>query len=291
MLKDGRESSNIEDRRGMGGRGIAVGGGGLGLIVVLIYVLLCGGDPQALLDRLGGQQTQVEQPQQQQQPGQTNQPNQADLQRKEISVVLATTEDAWRAILPQQARVQYQDPKLVLFTNQVQSACGVAGSSTGPFYCPADEKLYLDFAFFAELAREFKASGDFAQAYVIAHEVGHHVQNLTGTMNKVSALQQRLPEAQANQLSVRLELQADCYSGVWANYVQKQGKLEVGDVEEAIRAAGAVGDDAIQKRSQGVIVPESFTHGSAQERMSWFTKGFQSGDMRQCSTFSNIRGF
>lgn len=288
MLKDGRESSNIEDRRGMGG-GLAIGGGGLGLIVVLIYVFLCGGDPQALIDQIGGsgQQTQVES----QQSGQPNQPNQSDSQRREISVVLATTEDAWRVILPQQARLQYRDPKLVLFTNAVDSACGRAGSSTGPFYCPADEKLYLDFSFFNELAREFKAPGDFAQAYVIAHEVGHHVQNLTGIMSKVTAYQQRLPESQGNQLSVRLELQADCYAGVWANYVQKQGKLEVGDVEEAIRAAGAVGDDSIQRRSQGFIVPDSFTHGSSQERMSWFTRGFQSGDMRQCNTFGDVRGF
>jgi predicted metalloprotease len=288
MLKDGRESGNIEDVRGMGGKGLAIGGGGLGLIITLVYVLFCGGDPQMLLDQItgSGQPAQVEQ-QRQTQP-QSNQ--QADAQKKEVSVVLATTEDAWRVILPQQANRKYQDPTLVLFSNAVNSACGRAGSSTGPFYCPADQKLYLDFGFFTELAREFKAPGDFAQAYVIAHEVGHHVQNLVGTMSKVTALQQRLPEAQANQLSVGLELQADCYAGVWGNYVQKQGKLEVGDVEEAIRAAGAVGDDAIQKRSQGYVVPESFTHGSAQDRMSWFNKGFQSGDMRQCNTFSNVRG-
>lgn len=285
MLKDGRESGNVEDRRGMGG-GLAIGGGGFGLIVVLIYVFLCGGDPQALLDQVGGggQPTQI------QQPG-PNQPRADDAQAREMRVILATTEDAWRVLLPQQWRIQYRDPKLVLFTNSVNSACGRAGSSTGPFYCPADEKLYLDFSFFNELAREFKAPGDFAQAYVIAHEVGHHVQNLTGVMSKVTAYQQRLPEAQGNQLSVRLELQADCYAGVWANYVQKQGKLEVGDAEEAIRAAGAVGDDAIQKRSQGYVVPDSFTHGSSQERMSWFTRGFQSGNMRQCNTFGDVRGF
>lgn len=288
MLKDGRESDNVVDIRGMGGKGLAIGGGGLGLVVVLIYVLLCGGDPQMLLDQIGGggaQQSQVEQ--QQEQRG--TQPT--DAQGKEARVILATTEDAWRQILPQQANRKYQDPKLVLFTNSVNSACGQAGSSTGPFYCPADQRLYLDFAFFNELAREFKAPGDFAQAYVIAHEVGHHVQNLVGTMDKVNSYQQRLPEAQGNQLSVRLELQADCYAGVWGNYVQKQGKLEVGDVEEALRAASAVGDDTIQKRSQGYVVPESFTHGSSQERMSWFNKGFQTGDMRQCNTFSNIRGF
>lgn len=288
MLKDGRESDNVVDVRGMGGKGLAIGGGGLGLVVVLIYVLLCGGDPQMLLDQIGGgaQQPQVEQ-QQQQQGG--KQPT--DTQGREARVILATTEDAWGQILPQQANQRYQQPKLVLFTDAVNSACGRAGSSTGPFYCPADQRLYLDFAFFNELTREFKAPGDFAQAYVVAHEVGHHVQNLVGTMEKVNALQQQVSEAQSNQLSVRLELQADCYAGVWANYVQKQGKLEVGDVEEALRAASAVGDDTIQKRSQGYVVPESFTHGSAQERMSWFNKGFQTGDMRQCNTFGNIRGF
>lgn len=288
MLKDGRESDNVVDIRGMGGKGLAIGGGGLGLVVMLVYVLFCGGDPQALLDQIGGgaQQTQVEQ-QQRQQGG--NKPT--DTQGRDAKVILATTEDAWRTILPQQANRKYQDPKLVLFTDVVNSACGRAGSSTGPFYCPADQQLYLDFAFFNELAREFKAPGDFAQAYVIAHEVGHHVQNLVGTMNRVNNLQQRLPEAQSNQLSVRLELQADCYAGVWGNYVQKQGKLEVGDVEEALRAASAVGDDTIQKRSQGYAVPESFTHGSSQERMNWFNKGFQTGDMRQCNTFSGIRGF
>ena len=287
MLKEGRESDNVEDARGFGGgRTIAFGGGGLGLIAMLIYVFLCGGDPQSLLNQLGGQQQQVQQPQQ---PGQQPQP--PDANEKFMRVVLATTEDAWHAILPQQARIQYTNPKLVLFTNQIQSACGAASASTGPFYCPGDQKLYLDMAFFEELKREFKAPGDFAQAYVVAHEVGHHVQNLVGMMNKVTALQQRLPESQANILSVRLELQADCYAGVWGNWVQKQGRLEVGDVDEAIRAAQSVGDDAIQKRMQGYVAPETFTHGTAQERSSWFAKGFQSGDMRQCNTFSGIRGF
>ena len=286
MLKEGRESDNVEDARGFGGRTIAFGGGGLGLIAMLIYVFLCGGDPQSLLNQLGGQQQQVQQPQQ---PG--HQPQPPDANEKFMRVVLATTEDAWHVILPQQARIQYTNPKLVLFTSQIQSACGAASASTGPFYCPGDQKLYLDMAFFDELKREFKAPGDFAQAYVVAHEVGHHVQNLYGTMNKVTALQQRLPESQANILSVRLELQADCYAGVWGNWVQKQGRLEVGDVDEAIRAAQSVGDDAIQKRMQGYVAPESFTHGTAQERSSWFAKGFQSGDMRQCNTFSGIRGF
>lgn len=288
MLKEGRESGNIEDVRGFGGgRTIALGGGGCFTVIIAIVVLLMGGDPSRLLNQLGGQQQpQVEQPQQ---PGRTNQPEEP--QKKFVSVVLATTEDAWRSILPQQARIQYRDPKLVLFSGQVQSACGTAGSSTGPFYCPGDQKLYLDMTFFGELKNEFKAPGDFAQAYVIAHEVGHHVQNLVGTMEKVTRLQQNLRESQANQLSVMLELQADCYAGVWGNYVQKQGKLEVGDVEEALRAASAVGDDMIQRRSQGYVVPESFTHGSARDRAAWFAKGFQSGDMRQCNTFASVRGF
>jgi predicted metalloprotease len=277
MLR-GRESSNIEDRRGMGGKGLAIGGGGLGTLVIIIIALLCGGDPRSLLENLGGGQ-QVQQ--QEQQPQQRQQPNnQQDDQRRFVASVLGSTEDAWREILPQQARVQYRDPVLVLFENQVQSACGVAGSSTGPFYCPGDNKLYLDFSFFRDLKTEFKADGDFAQAYVIGHEVGHHVQNLLGTMDKVNRA------GNSNALSVRLELQADCYAGVWANYAQKKGQLETGDVEEAMRAASAVGDDAIQKRAQGYVVPESFTHGSSKERMQWFTRGFQSGNMRQCDTFA-----
>jgi hypothetical protein len=204
--------------------------------------------------------------------------------KKDVSVILATTEDAWRETF-RRSGVRYQEPKLVLYRGQTPTACGTGSAAAGPFYCPGDQKLYLDFQFFDELRSEFKAPGDFAQAYVIAHEVGHHVQNLLGTMSKVQAYQQRLPEAQANQLSVRLELQADCYAGVWANYVQKQGKLEVNDVEEAIQAAAAVGDDMIQKRMQGYVIPESFTHGSAKERVSWFSKGLQTGDARQCNTF------
>jgi hypothetical protein len=276
MLR-GRESSNIEDRRGGMGKGLALGGGGLGTLVVIVIALLCGGDPRALLDNLGGggqQQVQQQEQQRQQQPN-----NQNDDQRRFVASVLGSTEDAWREILPQQARMKYQDPVLVLFENRVQSACGAAGASTGPFYCPGDNKLYLDFSFFRELKTQFKAPGDFAQAYVIGHEVGHHVQNLLGTMDKVHRA------GNTNALSVRLELQADCYAGVWANYAQKKGQLETGDIEEALRAASAVGDDSIQKRTQGVVVPDSFTHGSSKERMQWFTRGFQTGDMRQCDTF------
>lgn len=277
MLR-GRESSNVEDRRGIGGRGIAVGGGGIGVLIIALVIYLCGGDPRQFLENVP--QSQVQQTQQQPNNQQAN-----DDQAKFARSVLGSTEDVWRKILPEQTRIKYRDPKLVLFTNQVQSACGVAGSSTGPFYCPGDEKLYLDFAFFKELKTEFKAPGDFAEAYVIAHEVGHHVQNVLGTMDKVSALQQRVGEAQSNQLSVRLELQADCYAGVWANYAQKQGLVEAGDAEEAIRAAASVGDDSIQKRAQGYVVPESFTHGTSKDRMTWFAKGFKAGDVRQCETF------
>lgn len=278
MLKEGRESTNIEDRRGMSGRGMAIGGGGCLTLIIALVVLLLGGDPSRFLNQTQPNSVQVDQ----NQPIQTN--PQEEAQKKFMGIVLATTEDAWRETF-RRSGVKYQEPKLVLFRGQTPTACGQGSAGMGPFYCPADQKLYLDFAFFDELRREFKAPGDFAQAYVIAHEVGHHVQNLLGTMEKVQRLQQQVSEAQSNQLSVRLELQADCYAGVWANYVQKQNKLEVGDVEEAMRAAAAVGDDMIQKRMQGYVVPESFTHGSAKERMTWFTKGFQTGDTRQCNTF------
>lgn len=273
--RDYGQSSNVEDRRGMGGRGIAIGGGGIGIIVIAIAALLCGYDPRELLENLPTD-TQV-----QQRPGTASnsatQP--ADENRQFVGAVMKTTEDIWGEVLPQQARVRYQNPKLVLFSGQVSSACGYASAATGPFYCPGDQNLYLDFDFFDELKREFKSPGDFAQAYVIAHEVGHHVQNLLGTMDKVQRA------GQSNQLSVALELQADCYAGVWANRAQAKGLVEAGDAEEAIRAAAAVGDDMIQKRTQGYVVPESFTHGSAQQRMQWFAKGMQSGDMRQCEAF------
>ena len=277
MLR-GRESSNVEDQRGMSGTGLALGGGGLGTLVLIFILWLCGADPSALLNQLGG--GDAPQQQQQQQPNQPNKPGQQpDDQKKFVASVLGSTEDVWGKVLPQQARIRYTNPKLVLFTGSTQSACGTAGSSTGPFYCPSDQKLYLDYGFFNELAREFKAPGDFAQAYVIAHEVGHHVQNLLGTMDKVQQA------GNTNDLSVRLELQADCYAGVWAFYANQQGLVEAGDAEEAIRAASAVGDDSIQKKAQGYVVPESFTHGSSQQRMQWFSKGFQAGDMRQCNTF------
>lgn len=272
-----RESTNVEDRRGMGGRGIALGGGGIGVLIISAAIYLCGGgDIRQLLDSLTGGGTQVEQPQQQPQTQPGKQPATQDEMGSFARKALGSMEDTWRQVLPQQARRQYRDPKLVLFSGQVSSACGYASAATGPFYCPGDQKLYLDFDFFTELEREFKAPGDFARAYVIAHEVGHHVQNLLGTMARAG---------NSNEGSVRLELQADCYAGVWANSAQKRGQLEVGDLEEGLRAAAAVGDDAIQKRTQGYVVPESFTHGSAKQRAEWFTRGYQTGDMRQCETF------
>jgi predicted metalloprotease len=272
---DLRESSNVEDRRGLGGGGLAIGGGGIGVLILALVVYLCGGDPRALLNNLQGGDQQV----QQQQPGPQNQRGGEDQNEHFARAILGSTEDAWGKILPQQARVRYSPPTLVLYSGQINSACGFTSSAVGPFYCPGDQKLYLDFAFFDELRQEFRAPGDFAQAYVIAHEVGHHVQNLVGTMHKMER------SGGGNRLSVALELQADCYAGIWANYAQKQGVVETGDAEEALRAASAVGDDTIQKRTQGYVVPDSFTHGSSQQRMQWFSRGMQSGDMRQCDTF------
>lgn len=271
--RDQRQSTNIEDRRGMGGRGIALGGGGIGVLILAAIVCLLGGDPRQLLE--GGIPTEVQAP--------TTTSNTAtkppDDNRQFVGAVMASTEDAWREIFPQQARRNYQEPKLVLYSGQTPSACGYGSAAMGPFYCPGDYQLYLDFDFFRELKNEFKAPGDFAQAYVIAHEVGHHVQNLLGTMEKVQR------QGQNNQLSVALELQADCYAGIWANHAQKKGLVEVGDVDEAIRAAGAVGDDMIQRRTQGVVRPDTFTHGSADQRQRAFAVGMKFGNMQQCEVF------
>jgi uncharacterized protein len=267
--QDLRQSGNITDLRG-GGRGLAVGGGGIGVLILAAAIWLCGGDPSQLLGGLEGQVPQTSQPAANAGP--------PDQNRQFVGAIMGSLEDTWKQVLPQQSRARYQDPKLVLFTGQVRSACGVAGASTGPFYCPGDSNLYLDFSFFAELQREFRAPGDFAQAYVIAHEFGHHIQNLTGVMDRVQRA------GQNNRLSVAVELQADCYAGIWAYHAQKQGRVDAGDAEEAIRAAAAVGDDMIQKRTQGYIVPESFTHGTSQQRTQYFQRGFQSGDMRQCET-------
>jgi len=273
--QDLRPSSNVEDRRGMGG-GLALGGGGIGVVILAAVLYLCtGGDVSQLLDQLQGGGGTV----QQEQPTASNSTSPAgDTNEKFARAIMGSTEDIWAQVLPQQANIRYRAPKLVLFSNQTQSACGYSVAATGPFYCPGDEKLYLDFSFFRELEREFKAKGDFAQAYVISHEVGHHIQNMLGTMDKVQRA------GNNNRLSVALELQADCYAGVWGYYAQKQGILEAGDAEEALTAASAVGDDMIQKRTQGYVVPESFTHGSAQQRMQYFAKGMQTGDMRQCQS-------
>ena len=272
-----RQSTNIEDRRGLSGGKIAVGGG-LGSIVILILALIFGIDPQQLLEQVpNNPPSQV----------QTSRPQNAQEEelRQFVGVVLAKSEDVWNDVFRQNGR-EYREPTLVLFTDQVRSACGMAGAAVGPFYCPADEKMYIDLSFYEALRRRFNAPGDFAQAYVIAHEVGHHVQNLLGISDRVHAMQQRMRETEANQLSVRLELQADFFAGVFARYVQNQGVLEAGDIEEALRAASAIGDDSIQKQSQGYVVPDSFTHGTSEQRLRWFRKGYESGDMRQGDTFN-----
>ncbi len=270
---DLRQSGNIEDHRGFGGRGVAVGGGGIGVLILAIAIYLCGGDPSQLFQG-GIPQGEAPVPN----AASNSATNPADTNRQFAGAIIGSLEDTWREILPQQARIRLREPQMVLFTGQVSSACGYASAATGPFYCPGDQKLYLDFAFFDELRREFKAPGDFAQAYVIAHEYGHHIQNLTGMMDKVQSA------GQNNRLSVALELQADCYAGIWAAQAAKQGRLDAGDPEEALRAASAVGDDMIQKRTQGYVIPDSFTHGSSQQRMQWFAKGMQTGDMRQCQS-------
>lgn len=276
----GQESGNVEDRRaGGGGRGgpIMVTGG-LGTIAIVVVMLLLGVDPGAIINNL---------PQQPAPNGPPGAPVEVDPKEEElvrfVKVVLGDTEQVWGELF-QQVGKTYRQPKLVLFRGEVDSACGYASSAVGPFYCPADEKLYIDLSFYDELDRKFKAPGDFAQAYVIAHEVGHHVQNQLGISDRVHNLQQRVSKAEANELSVRLELQADYYAGVWANHSNIQ--LDPGDVEEGLRAAAAIGDDRLQMQGQGYVVPDSFTHGSSEQRVRWFRKGMQSGDMTQGDTFS-----
>jgi len=273
-----RQSTNIEDRRGLSVGRVAVGGG-LGTIVIMVLALLFGVNPQRLLEQI---------PSEQQQPGiQSSRPQNAEEEelKQFVAVVLAKSEDVWTEVFRQNGR-QYREPTLVLFTDQVRSACGIAGSAVGPFYCPADEKVYIDLSFYEELRRQFNAPGDFAQAYVVAHEVGHHVQKLLGISDRIDAMQARMSETEANELSVRLELQADFFAGVFARYVQNQGVLEAGDIEEALRAASAVGDDQIQRRTTGYVVPDSFTHGTSEQRLRWFKKGYETGDIRQGDTFN-----
>ena len=274
--RDRRQSDNIEDRRGFGGRGIAVGGG-LGGLVILVLALIFGADPSQLLEQVPNN------PGSSAPASRSSNPQEEEL-RQFVAVVLAETEDVWSTVF-RQANREYRKPTLVLFRDSVSSACGRAGAAVGPFYCPADQKLYIDLSFFHELKTRFGAPGDFAVAYVVAHEVGHHVQNLLGTMDRVSKTQARTSQEDANALSVRLELQADFYAGVWANKAASRGIVEPGDVEEALGAATAVGDDRLQREAQGYVVPDSFTHGTSQERVEWFRRGFESGDINQGDTF------
>lgn len=278
-----RQSDNVEDRRGMSvSRGAKVGGiGGLGLVAVVVVSMFLGVDPSALL-QIVSQTTQSSSVSTEQ----STIPSANDDQRNFVAVVLAETEDVWNETF-QQAGRSYQEPKLVLFSGAVESACGMAGSATGPFYCPADQKVYLDLAFFDELHSRFGASGDFAQAYVIAHEIGHHVQTLLGIIQKVNRLQSQAGTVERNKLNVMLELQADCLAGMWAHQAQKKRNiLEAGDIEEGLNAASAVGDDRIQKRTQGYVVPDGFTHGSSAQRVKWFKRGFETGNMQACNTFN-----
>jgi len=280
-IEDQERSSNIEDRRGMSvGRGVA--GGGIGIVVIALIAMFLGVDPGIIL-----QSGITEGPAPgAQQPVESRAPSREDKQADFVAAVLGSTEDIWTDIFARGGRT-YRKPTLVLFTGAVNSACGYAQAAVGPFYCPADQKLYIDLAFYRDLQDRFKAPGDFAQAYVIAHEVGHHVQNLLGIAERVHGMQQRSGKQQANALSVRMELQADCFAGVWAAHAnQKRRILEPGDVEEGLGAAAAVGDDRIQMASRGYVSPESFTHGSAQQRVRWFRRGLDTGDLKNCDAFA-----
>lgn len=290
-----RQSDNIEDRRGMstggmgggggfrlptGGRGGGIGIGGLVVILLISWAL--GINPLTLLS---GGDTYSDSGSQQQQTGTRPQGQSSDETTAFVRTILAETEDTWGKIF-QASGEAYQKPTLVLFSGQVRSACGNATSASGPFYCPVDRKVYLDTDFFRELSQRFGASGDFAQAYVIAHEVGHHVQNLTGVLPEFNQRRQSMSESQANALSVKVELQADCYAGIWGKSTQQKGILEAGDLEEALNAAHQIGDDTLQKKTQGYVVPDSFNHGTSAQRVEWFRRGFESGRVEDCDTFS-----
>ena len=279
-LDDERESSNVEDRRGSGG-GLPIGGKsiGLGTIAIALVAMYFGVDPSVVLNIGQGVQQQTTVNDAQPIP-------KDDAAAKFVSKVLASTEDTWGKMF-EEAGKQYPAPKLVLFSGQTPTACGSGQAAMGPFYCPGDQKVYIDLSFYNEMKTRFHAPGDFAQAYVIAHEVGHHIQNLLGTSDKVQqARQNARSEAESNQYSVRLELQADCFAGVWANRADGADRiLEAGDVEEAMTAASAIGDDALQKQAQGYAVPDSFTHGTSAQRTHWFNQGLSTGDIKQCDTF------
>ena len=272
----GRErSTNVRDVRGMG-RGVV--GGGLGFLVMVVLALVLGVDPGQLLQLVGGGTPTAEAA-----------PGVDDEGRAFVEVVLADTEETWHELFRREGSV-YREPVLVLFSGSVRSACGFAGAATGPFYCPADQQVYLDLSFFSELAQRFGAPGDFASAYVIAHEVGHHVQTLVGTADRVREAQRDASRAEANALSVRMELQADCYAGIWGHHANLEpGFVESGDLEEALGAAAAIGDDRIQRRTQGQVVPESFTHGTSEQRVRWFRRGFEAGSPGACDTFGDGR--
>lgn len=286
MLWQGRQgSSNVDDRRGISGGALVAGGGVVGVIILLLNFFLGGGDVSQLPEVI--QQGNVQQQQM------TPEEKAADDKRADfVKVVLKDTEQIWGNIFQQMGKT-YQDPTMVLFTGSVESACGRAGSATGPFYCPGDQKLYIDLSFYEDLSKRFNAPGDFAMAYVVAHEVGHHVQTLLGTSQKVSQLRSQLSETEYNKYSVMVELQADFYAGLWAHYerllktADQRSVIEAGDVEEALNAANAIGDDRLQQESQGRVVPDAFTHGSSQQRMYWFKKGFETGDIQQGNTFAD----
>jgi predicted metalloprotease len=286
----GRRSSNVEDRRGMGGgfggggmrMGRVAGGGGVGIIVIALIAMFLGVDPGIILQGGGGGQIPANMPS----SGRQLDPQQEDELKDFVSVVLADTEDTWTPIFQQMGQ-DYEQPPLVLFTDAVQSACGFASAATGPFYCPGDRRVYLDLGFFDELAQRFGSPGDFAQAYVVAHEVGHHVQNLLGILPQVDEYRRQADEAGANQASVALELQADCFAGVWASHAQRARQiLEEGDIEEGLNAASQIGDDRMQRRAGGYVNPDSFTHGSSEQRVRWFRTGLQSGSLQACDTFN-----
>lgn len=294
-----RQSENVEDRRGQGGLGGfggqgprinlgfpggSRGGGGLGIVVVVVILLvawIAGVNPIELLGGLGGGPPQLGPSQQQ--SGEMGTPG--DEGGRFVAAVLADTEDTWTQYFAAQG-ARYQPPTLVLFTSETESACGFANAAVGPFYCPGDRKVYIDLAFYAELRDRFDAPGDFAEAYVIAHEIGHHIQNLLGTMPEVDRTRRQAGQAEADQLSVRLELQADCYAGIWAHEAEVKGILETGDIDEALNAAAQIGDDALQKRSQGYAVPDSFTHGTSAQRSRWFKRGYNQGELAACDTFA-----